>query len=342
LAAFLDGLNLDLGKLPGFNLDLGSLDLGGFVLPGINLPSIDWGGLFTGGKLDLGKLRLPDGGLNLDFLGGLGFPTLDLDLGNIKLPSIDFGNLVIPCIPIPFIVNCNVGGGGGTVEIPCIPIPFIRTCPAPTTRPPPPTTAPPTTPAPVTTPPPPRECKIPLDIGILLDVSSSIGQKAWANVPDFVRGFADSLNLETARLGVYQFSWRARKVWWLTNDMAEMDKWLKHRKMTRLWGGTTKTNLGLDMVKSDFDKRGRAGVHKIAFVLTDGNPYPEAKPWPLVQASAKALQDIADVIAVGIGSGVDQDTLKMIAGKDENVYNVANYDDLIDRKDDIIRDLCQA
>jgi len=116
-----------------------------------------------------------------------------------------------------------------------------------------------------------------------------------------------------------------------------MDKWLKHRKMTRLWGGTTRTNLGLDMVKKDFDKRGRPGVHKIAFVLTDGNPYPEAKPWPLVQASAKALQDIADVIAVGIGGGVDQDTLKMIAGKDENVYNVADYDALIAKKDDIIK-----
>ena len=86
-------------------------------LAGIDLPNIDWGGLFDlNGKLDLPKLRLPDGGIDLDFLGGLGFPNIDL--GGITLPTFDFGGLDIPCVPIPFIINCGGGNGGLNLELP--------------------------------------------------------------------------------------------------------------------------------------------------------------------------------------------------------------------------------
>ena len=84
----------------------------------LGLGDINWGGLFDlNGKLNLPALQLPGGGLNLDFLGGLGFDLPGLDLGGISLPNLDFlGSLEQPSIPIPFITNC--GGGLPNLDLP--------------------------------------------------------------------------------------------------------------------------------------------------------------------------------------------------------------------------------
>ena len=47
--------------------------------------------------------------MNFDFLGDLGF---DMELGDIKLPNLDFlAGLELPCIPIPLLIGRNCGGG---------------------------------------------------------------------------------------------------------------------------------------------------------------------------------------------------------------------------------------
>lgn len=108
--------------------------------------------------------------------------------------------------------------------------------------------------------------------------------------------------------------------------------------------GLTRIDLALQRAYNDlFGRRGTARflVPKIAFVLTDGEQTKASGAIPLDRASASLKAAGVRLIAIGVGSNVNKEELKMIASSDEDVIITDNFDTLLGQVQALIRTACE-
>ena len=104
--------------------------------------------------------------------------------------------------------------------------------------------------------------------------------------------------------------------------------------------GKTRIDKALQVASRDVFPFARKGVHQIAFVITDGAQTQESDTKDLKVASEPLRKAGVQVLALGVGSGVIPDELRLIVEKDEDVLIAKSFQDLLDRVGSFIKSTC--
>ena len=114
--------------------------------------------------------------------------------------------------------------------------------------------------------------------------------------------------------------------------------------MQQLQGKQRRIDKALRMANAEFfspKSRGfRPDKSKAFVVITGGNPTQGAEN--LVSAVRPLTQNGVSVVAVGVGSDVDEAQLRSMSGKKENSFKVSNYDNLQSYVSAVVKDLCEG
>lgn len=162
-----------------------------------------------------------------------------------------------------------------------------------------------------------------------MDASSSEGNTNFQKQINFVRDFVGKFSVSSrlTQFSVVTFSTSVKNEFWLNEYQSSysLRNALSHVTYTH---GTTNTHLALDFVRQNSFlpvNGGRPDAEKIVIVLTDGQSTSPAK-------TKTAAEDLhlagAQVISIGIGSGIGAQELETIASDKQHAFKVANFDAL--------------
>ena len=88
-------------------------------------------------------------------------------------------------------------------------------------------------------------------------------------------------------------------------------------------GGGTRTDLALDLVPTAFiNTRVNEGIPRVVILLTDGR---SNEPTLTAQAAPRVHNDNIEVYSVGIGSGINEAELQIIASDPSYVYLITDF-----------------
>lgn len=187
------------------------------------------------------------------------------------------------------------------------------------------------------------ECTEKADIVFILDSSSSEGTTNFHKQVDFVKTFIQQFNIgpNKTRVSTITFSTNVKNNFWLNQHQTQssLHTALDHVSYV---GGITNTDQALTFARlNSFLARngGRADAEKIVIVLTDGQSTSPSK----TQTAARLLhQTGVEVITVGIGNGITQSELAVIASDVQHVFKVQSFDALNTIKAELTNAACQA
>ena len=93
--------------------------------------------------------------------------------------------------------------------------------------------------------------------------------------------------------------------------------------------GLTRIDKALDLTATDIFPEARGGVTKLALLTTVGRQTPTADAKDLREASEPLRKARVHVLAVGIGSGVDRDELRLVTETEDNAVVVPSFQHLL-------------
>ena len=137
-----------------------------------------------------------------------------------------------------------------------------------------------------------------------------------------------------SRAGVVTFSYYTEHSIKL-NDHTSLASFNEAVDNIALMGSTTRIDKALRMTQKDLfsiPNGGRPGVNKVLIVLTDGSQTQDAGAEDPGDVAEELRNAGIRVLAIGIGKGINATELAHIAGKPENVYSAATFDELIGRE----------
>nr|XP_021484130.1 collagen alpha-1(XII) chain [Meriones unguiculatus] len=180
------------------------------------------------------------------------------------------------------------------------------------------------------------------DLVFLVDGSWSVGRNNFKYILDFIVALVSAFDIgeEKTRVGVVQYSSDTRTEFNL-NQYYRREDLLAAIKKIPYKGGNTMTGDAIDyLVKNTFTESAgsRAGFPKVAIIITDGKSQDE------VEVSARELRNIGvEVFSLGI-KAADAKELKQIASTPSlnHVFNVANFDAIVDIQNEIISQVCSG
>ena len=126
-------------------------------------------------------------------------------------------------------------------------------------------------------------------------------------------------------------------------DKAVILNWI--RDVTFLNGGHTATGDGILLVaNAGYTEAGGAcssnlAIPHIAIVLTDGH---SNSGEDVVNASETARTLLIELFALGIGGGIDDEELLQIAGSQDRVYRIDNFDNINDARALVTQGSCKC
>ncbi|XP_076089754.1 matrilin-1-like [Mytilus galloprovincialis] len=180
------------------------------------------------------------------------------------------------------------------------------------------------------------------DIVFALDSSGSVGLSHFKKQIDFVKDFVNKFSIGPTRtqFSVVTFSDT------VNNEFTLNEYPNKHRLINAIDNikyriGATNTHLALEFVTQNSflsANGGRSKIKRIVIILTDGKSQ-------IPDQTKKAAEQLhllgAQVISVGIGSGVDILEITRIASDKQNVVKVENFDKLTTIETQIQNAACQ-
>ncbi|CAG5135382.1 unnamed protein product [Candidula unifasciata] len=191
-----------------------------------------------------------------------------------------------------------------------------------------------------------KVCKqAPLEIGIVLDSSSSIHprdfQTAKAFLEDYLKHFDIGSGQEGVRVsiitygkGIYPEDGFDLTTYNTLEEVLAAVRRIPHRA-----GLYTDTGKAIQYMHEVQLAKGvvRPWAEKISVVITDGN----SQQWRLTKKAAEeARNDGIIIFAIGVGEGVRDEELLNIAGDQSRVTKVKNYDQLDSIKEILARKTC--
>jgi len=187
-------------------------------------------------------------------------------------------------------------------------------------------------------------CDSTLDIGIILDASTSVTRENWDETLEFVQKLSRDFEIGPAKVhfGVIRFSWFPT----LQFSIADRQFWDRskfERKVStiRYTYGGTRTDLALQMAEQKLmcAKCGtRKEAHKALLVLTDGVSSRFSAPMETV--TRKLKKDNVKIVSIGIGIAVDYEELVNIATDEDHVLVLNGYQYLDDPINRLVKLLC--
>ena len=180
----------------------------------------------------------------------------------------------------------------------------------------------------------------------MLDSSGSIGsgpyEVAKNFIADLVSGFTIGEN--NVRVGLVIFSSSVSLIFDLDEsfDKAVILSWIKG--VTFLNGGTATGDGILLVANTGYTEASGArstnlAIPRIAIVLTDGR---SNRGVDVVTASEAARSSSIELFALGIGDGIDDEELLQIAGSQNRVYRIDNFDNINDARALITQGSCKC
>lgn len=173
------------------------------------------------------------------------------------------------------------------------------------------------------------DCPTKADIVFVLDASSSEGSTNFNKQVRFVRDFVSKfpVSSRSTQFSVVTFATNVKNEFWLNEHQSSYSLYNALGQITYTQG-TTNTHLALDFVRQNSFlpiNGGRPDAEKIVIVLTDGQSTDPAK----TQTAAEDLHLAgAQVISIGIGSGISSQELETIASDKQHAFKVADFDAL--------------
>ncbi|XP_057306646.1 coadhesin-like [Hydractinia symbiolongicarpus] len=189
-------------------------------------------------------------------------------------------------------------------------------------------------------------CKKKLEVGIILDGSTSVTRNNWNRTIDFVNKFSDEFVVSTneVHFGVLHFAWRAKLDFTISDERYWTPKTFKDRvKMIEYPYGGTRTDRALQVAEEKFFCEAcglREGVPRVLLVLTDGKSSMNSRPMP--DASRKLKEELnVNIMTIGVGKEINVDELHEIASYPENVFVLEGYAYLKDKLNALLKMACK-
>lgn len=192
-----------------------------------------------------------------------------------------------------------------------------------------------------------KTCNKAIELGIILDASSSVGYFNYIKVKEFVEKLSEDFTISTAgtHFGMMHYSGSPR-LDFVPNDSRYHERPALKAKIHSIiysYGGT-RTDLALRMAEKSFfcSSCTRAGKPKVLLVITDGNTNEGSED--LAVASQKMKNDRVTILSVGIGSQISLSELQTIASepKAKHVFKLDSFDALKGKLDDIMEMACAS
>ena len=176
-------------------------------------------------------------------------------------------------------------------------------------------------------------------------MSSSITVKNYQKERDFVKNVADTFSISEGKTEVGVVIYNNEASLWIRFGQHNNNEEFKAAvDKIPYWGGQTRIDNGLKMAAAGLFgaiKQARANLPKILIVLTDGKQSSDSRATPLEEAVSPLLQLGVKVLAVGVGSDVSHDELRLIVERDEDIFTVDNFDELLAKSHGIARFACE-
>ena len=158
----------------------------------------------------------------------------------------------------------------------------------------------------------------------MLDSSGSIGSANFVTMKNFVTDVIANFEIRanSTRVGLIRFSSTASILIPLgsINNVQQLTTAVNNVVYT---AGGTRTDLALDLVPTAFiNARVNEGIPRVVILLTDGQ---SNEPTLTAQAAPRVHNDNIEVYSVGIGSGIEEAELHIIASDPSYVYLITDF-----------------
>ncbi|XP_078378562.1 coadhesin-like [Oculina patagonica] len=194
-------------------------------------------------------------------------------------------------------------------------------------------------------------CSIGFDIGVVVDTSKSVKKsnlkKVFAFLIDLVETFEPGPDKD--HFGLVTFNRRAFTKFTFADKTLYSVEALESKigNIPLTLDFQTRTDLAMIAARDSlFSLSGgdRPNNPNIMIMLTDGKPTKMHEDFAVFTARFHNDPEVSDwhIIAVGIGSGINQETLREIAGKNGDVIIVENFDLLVNQLVEIKHKMCAA
>ena len=167
-------------------------------------------------------------------------------------------------------------------------------------------------------------------MAFIIDSSGSIGKRNYLKEKAFVKAVAKSFGIEAGQsqgaMVLYSNSASVKARFGEYSTLEEFKTAVDQLPYER---GQTRIDKALALAASDIFPDARPGVAKIALLITDGRQSAASDAKDLKEASEPLRQAGVRVMALGIGSGVDRDELRLITENDDDVVLANDFEDML-------------
>lgn len=169
-----------------------------------------------------------------------------------------------------------------------------------------------------------------MDVAFIIDSSGSIGKTNYLKQKNFVKQVAKSFGLapDQSQAAMVLYS-NSASVQARFGQYATTDEFVKAVDGLPYERGLTRIDKALDLAATEIFPEARAGVPKLALLITDGTQTPAADAKGLKEASEPLRKAGVRVLAVGVGSGVDRDELRLVTETEDDVVVADDFQDLL-------------
>jgi len=188
-------------------------------------------------------------------------------------------------------------------------------------------------------------CHSPMDVGIIIDRSGSIGSANFKKAQDFVVKMIRHFEYASteSRYGVIAYNSGASVIVKFNNHAVQNPLALENLVYGIPYtGGGTRTDVAITLANTNLYSSSGGYLNNrpnVLFVFTDGKTNHGSKPYRTVLSPL--LSKKVKVIAIGIGSGVNNDELLQIANyQSHNVFHVKDFAVLFYKLNAILQASC--
>ena len=169
-----------------------------------------------------------------------------------------------------------------------------------------------------------------MDIAFIIDSSGSIRRSNYLKQKNFFKEVAKSFGLapDHSQAAMVLFSTSA-SVQARLGQYATTEEFAEAVDALPFERGFTRIDRALELAATDIFPEARAGVPKLALLITDGKQTALADAKDLREVSEPLRKAGVHVLAVGIGTGVDRDELRLVTGTDDNVVVLPSFQHLL-------------
>lgn len=166
-------------------------------------------------------------------------------------------------------------------------------------------------------------CKVPADIGILLDGSDSIAHEDWIKQKHFVASLINNLDVgrEMIHVSVAVFSTIIGETIGLTPFKTKELLMILTNNLKQPKVGTN-TARGIEHMRQTMASQGRTSAPKVMIIVTDGK---SSSPKKTMEQARLAKSEGITVIAVGVGTQLFREELRQIATNERKLFTVSDF-----------------